>query len=415
MITIGLRALQYSGALDRIRLYKKIVLRVDFTGNPTRFDNRNIARGDNEFYDGIVVNYSQSKRWLKQHQRSLSRVGSSYQSDNWFKIFTRQEGMHKITGTSLSAAGITIASINLNSIRVYNNGGQELPRDIAVARPDTLIENAIRIVDLNSNGKLDSDDYILFYGRPVHYWEQLDGSDKFYKHYINHYTNENVYWLTWDNTTSGKRMAGKISTPLPEINPAEDFVGLHFHEDEINNPIDSGLNWFGRLMAGSSEQRYSVYLPNSNNVENNILMRFQCLGLSYGLHRFTLYLNNQFLSSFSFSGQRFESHQIEKTISLSSDGYNSFRIVYNGDTGESQVYIDWFEIQYKQKLVAENNYLRFNRIGSQPYQFTVTNFQNSQVEVYDVTDYQNVRLMENTAISSGSVSFADTTTRRKAV
>ncbi|HEX9973288.1 MAG TPA: type IX secretion system sortase PorU [bacterium] len=409
VVTIGLRTLQYSGALDRIRLYKKIVLRVDFTGNPGKFDNRTIAKEDNEFYDGIVVNYSQSKRWLKQHQRSLARVASAYQSDNWFKIITRQEGMHKITGTSLSAAGITIASINTNSIRVYNNGGQELPRDISAARPDTLIENAIRIVDLNNNGKLDSDDYILFYGRPVNYWEQLDGSEKFYKHYVNHYTNENVYWLTWDNTTNGKRMARKISTPLPEIDPAEDFVGLHFHEDEINIPLKSGLSWFGRLMAGSSEQRYSVYLPNSNNVENNVLFRFQSLGLSYGLHRFTLYLNNQFLSSFSFSGQRLESHQVEKTISLSPDGYNSLRIVYNGDTAESQAYIDWFEIQHKKKFIAENNYLRFNRIGSEPHKFTLTNFQNSPIEIYDVTDYKNVQLIQNTTISSGSVSFSDTT------
>lgn len=410
VITIGLRTLQYSGALNRIRLYKKIVLRVDFTGSAPRFDNRNIAKLDNEFYDGVVINYSQSKRWLKQHQRSLFRIGTIYQSDNWYKIITRQEGMHKITGASLATAGINIASINTNSIRVYNNGGQELPRDISVARPDTLIENAIRIIDLNSNGKLDSDDYLLFYGKPVNYWEPLGGSDKFYSHYINHYTNENVYWLTWDNATNGKRMAGKISAPLPEINPAEDFVGLHFHEDEINNHIDSGLNWFGRLMAGSGEQRYSVYLPNSNNVENNILLRFQCLGLSYGSHRFTLYLNNQFLSSFSFSGQRLESHQVEKTISLSSDGYNSFRIVYNGDTGESQVYIDWFEIQYKKKFVAENNLLRFNRIGKQPNKFTITNFQNSPVEAYDVTDFKNVQMIENAELSSGSISFTDTTT-----
>jgi len=410
VVTIGLRLLQYSGALDRIRLYKKIVLRIDFSGNTGKFESRNFAQLDNEFYDGIVVNYSQSKHWLKQRQSRLLRAKTTYQSNNWYKIMMRQEGMHKVTGASLTAVGINIATINMESIRIYNNGGRELPRNITATRSDTLIENAIRIVDLNNNGKLDSDDYILFYGQPVHHWEQLDGSDRFYQHYINHYTNENIYWLTWDNATKGKRIAAKNSSPQPQLVPAEDFVGLHFNEDEINNHLDSGLHWFGRLVAGNSEQRYSVYLPNANNVDNNVLFRFQCLGLSFGLHRFSLYLNNQFISSFSFSGNRLHSFEMEKTITLAPDGYNSVRIVYNGDTGASQAYIDWFEIQYKKNFIAENNYLRFNRTGSEPHKFAISNFKASPIEVYDVTNYQNVQTIENAEISSGGISFTDTTT-----
>lgn len=409
VVTLGLFPIQYSGATERIRRYKKIVLRIDFASNAGKFDNRNIVRGDHEFYDGIVVNYAHSKFWRKSPQRSLARISAAYQSENWYKIIVRQEGMHKLTGASLAAAGIAIASLNLQSMRLFNNGGLELPQDMAAVRSDTLIETAIRVIDVNNNGKFDNDDYILFYGRPVHHWGPPSGSVHFYKHYLNHYTNENVYWLTWDNVTPGKRMTTKVASQQSSIDPIADFVGLYFQEDEINNYLDSGLDWFGRLMAGNSEQRYSVYLPSSNNVENNLLIRFQALGLSYGSHRFSFYLNNQFISSFAFSGQRLETYQIEKTIIPSADGYNTLRIVYNGDTSESQAYIDWFEIQYKKKFIAEKNYLRFNRSGTASGKVTITNFQNSPIEAYDVTDYKNVRIITNATIASGAISFVDTT------
>lgn len=406
--TIELYALQFAGGLNRIKIHNKILVRVDFIGKSQSSIDSKDHIDDNEFYRGVIVNYPQSKKWLKQHPRDLKRIITSFQNENWYKISIRQEGLYKITGDDLSKIDIDLASIKTESIRIYNNGGRELPRSIAGPRPDSLIENAIRVIDLDNNGWFNSSDFILFYGKSVDNWEPLEGSNSFYQHYINHYTDENVYWLTWDNSSIGKRMENKVSTSFPDLNLAPDFLGLYYDEDNINNFLHSGLHWFGRLMAGSTEQGFSVYLPHPSDQENNVFFKFRGLGLTSGEHRFTIYLNNQLLTSFSFYGGRLETNEVQKTISLATNGYNSLKINYNGALSESQVYIDWFEIQYKKQFIAEGNYLIFNQTADGPQKYRITNFQEDQIMLYDITDWSDVKLITNAEVSSGNITFVDT-------
>jgi len=408
VITIKLNIMQFAGGQNRIRFYNKVLIRVDFDGEVKEsIGSRNVMRED-EFYRGVIVNFPQSKKWLKQHVKKVKRAGTSFQNDNWYKIYINQEGIYQITGSYLSKLGIDIESIKAQSIRIYNNGGRELPRSFATSRPDSLIENAIRVVDLNDDGKFESSDYVIFYGKAVNNWEPLNDSDSLYQHYINHYTNDNVYWLTWDSSSNGKRMENKISPTLPDLAVASNFWGLYYDEDEINNFLNSGLDWFGRLMVGTSEQGYSVPLPYPTDQEDIVNFRIRVLGLSSALHRFTIYINDNTLSSFEFYGNRLETHEIQKKVLLSPDGYNRLKIKYFGASSESQAYIDWFEIQYKKQFRAEDGYLIFNQTADGPQKYRITDFQGTQTDVYDITDWSNVQYISNTEISSGSVTFIDT-------
>jgi len=411
VLPIQLYTMQFAGKLDRIKIFNKIIVRIDFVGKLDSSIEVKRLIDDDEFYRGVVVNYPQSKKWLKKHEKKLKRATSSFQDENWYKISINEEGIYKITGDDLASRGVNIGSIKTESIRIHNNGGRELPRSLTAPRPDSLIENAIHVVDSNNNGKFENSDYILFYGKAVDNWNPLEGSNDFYQHYINHYTSENIYWLTWNNNGVGRRMQNKASPSFPDLNITPDFLGLDYDEDEINNFLNSGLNWFGRLVAGNTEQGYSVYLPNPNNQLNNVYFRFQCLGITSGTHNFTIYLNNQLLTNFSFSGSdRLETHEVQNTISLSENGYNSLKIKYSSASSESQVYVDWFEIQYKKQIIADNNYLLFNQTADGPQKYRITNFQNNQIEVYDITDWLNVQLVTNTELLSGTVTFADAAT-----
>jgi len=417
VVKINLLTMQFSGQSERIKLLNKIIFQINFLGKANApIERRNIV-ADEEFYKGVVVNYPQSKRWLKKHVKNLKRTNAFFQHENRYKISVRQDGIYKVSGSDLSTIGVNIDSINPESIRIYNNGGRELPQSLTAPRPDSLIENAIRFIDLNNNGKVEDSDYILFYGKAVDNWEPHEDSTDFYQHYINHYTHENIYWLTWTGDNTGKRMQNKPSLSAPDIEIAPDFWGLYYDEDEINNLFNSGYHWFGRLMAGNSEQGYSVYLPHPNNHENNVFFRFQCLGVTTGSHSFTVYLNNKLLTNVSFSGSyHLETHEKLSTIPLSKDGYNSLKIKYNNVSSESKAYVDWLEIQYKRQLIADDNYLFFNQTADGPQKYSITNFQNDNIEVYDITDWSNVQLVTNTEISAGAVVFVDADTgfpRRK--
>ena len=406
VVKIDVFPVQFAGRLERIKLVNNIVIRIDFTGDVRTPVQNKLGRNDDEFYRGLVINYSQSRRWLKKHIPSLKRTNTLLQNENWYKISIRQEGIYKISGSDLSAVGISTTSINPASIRIFNNGGRELPRSLNAARPDSLIENAIRAIDQNNNKIFDDADYILFYGKAVNNWEAHPDSANFYQHYLNHYIHDNIYWLTWTDNGSGKRMETNPSTSVPGAEIAPDFWGLYFDEDEINNLFSSGYHWFGRLITGNSQQGYSVYLPDPANRENNVFFRFRCLGVTRGSHSFTVYLNNQLLTNISFSGSyRLETHEVTGTIQLAADGYNSLKLKYNNNSPEDKAYVDWYEIQYRKQFIAEDNYLIFNQSARGAYKYQIANFPNDNIEVYEITDWANAKRITNAEIASGSVTF----------
>ena len=326
-----------------------------------------------------------------------------------YKITIQDEGIYKITGSDLAQLGVDIASIDPNTIQIFNNGGRELPRDITQHRPDSLIENAIRVID-GGDGSFNSSDYILFYGRPTNYWEAENDSSIYFQHYINHYTDKNVYWLSWGNGKNGKRMENRETSTNPNLAADFDFLDRHFDEDEINNFFESGLDWFGRLMAGSKTISYSAYLPKANNIHNNAYFRIRFLGMTSGTHRFNFYFNGDFFASYSFGGDQLKTFEKLVTLNFSETGYNNLKIEYIGGSPESQVYVDWYEIQYRKKFIAEDNFLWFAQDEEGPQKYHISNFASNQIEVYDITDWSNVQLLTNTEIVSGSVTFVDEAT-----
>lgn len=405
---VQVNPVQAKSGLNQITLYKRMIFRVNFNGNGegSSFTIRKLH--DEEFYRNVVVNFEQSRNWRKPKMRKLSRKNSVFQSGEALKISVRREAMYKVTGSDLQSAGIDIGSINPNSFRLFNNGGRELPQSITANRADSLIENAIRVYD-GGDGIFNDTDYIVFYGKSVNGWEPLAETSPYYQHYLNHYTEFNVYFLTWSGSTRGKRMAGRVSVSEPSLLPAPYTLGLYYKEDEINNYLDSGLHWFGRLMAGTNdEQGYSAYLPNARTSQNNMYFRFQFHTLTSGHHQFNILLNDQLVDVITISSRRLQTDTISKILSLSASGYNSLKIQYHGDTSESQAYVDWFEIQYEKELAAEDNFLFFHQVDDGPEKYRVTNFTSNLIEVYDITDSENVQYVTNTEIASGTVTFVDT-------
>ena len=411
VIQLFVKPIVFSGRQNKIRIYKSIVIRVNFTGNYTApvGELSSVRPRENEFYQGLISNYSQSKKWLKKTKKRTNLKKSKMLDEFYYKAIVSEEGFYKISGNDLAALGADLNSIDPNTIRVYNNGGTELPRGVLETRPDSLIENSIRVVD-GGDGSFDSSDYILFYGRPVNHWEPLNEASDYYAHYINHYTKNNVYWVTWGNEKIGRRMTSRAASANPDLTANFNYYGRYYDEDEINNFLDSGLEWFGRLMAGVQSQGYSAYLPDANNIPNNAFFRIRLVGMTSGTHRFNFYLNDQFFSSYSFNGSQSKTYETETTMQFSESGYNNLRIEYTGYSPESQVYIDWFEIQYKKVFEANDNFIWFPQVGDGEQKYRVTNFESNEIEIYDVSNWAEVQMVSNTEISSGSVTFVDNLT-----
>jgi len=405
VLPIKVNTIQFEPAKNRINILDKIEFRINFKGIVSQTAKMPDIK-DDEFYHGLITNYSQSKKWLKEHPHKMALKKSFLESDAWYKIEIKDEGIYKISGSDLVDKGVDIGSINPKTLRIYNNGGKELPRNLSVTRPDSLIENSIRVIG-EDDSTFNNSDYILFYGRPVEHWDFISDTSNFYEHYINHYTDKNVYWLTWGGGKTGKRIENKATEANSNLDANYDFWGRYKDEDELNNFLESGLDWFGRLMAGNQDQVYSLYLPFANNVNNNVYFKIRCLGLTSGNHRFSLYFNNEYFAAFSFTGNQLYTYDLTTTLPLSESGYNNLKIQYNGYTPESQVYLDWIEAQYRKQYSAENNFLWFSQFQDGPQKYRITNFTSNQIDVYDISDWQEIKLITNTETVSGAVTFVD--------
>ncbi|MFZ5515850.1 MAG: type IX secretion system sortase PorU [Candidatus Zhuqueibacterota bacterium] len=404
---IQVHPIQAVGAKNQIKIYKSIVIRMDFNGSGGQSGVSKQSLPDEEFFRGVVVNFDQSEKWQKPRPQKSVRKASGLQMGEALKITIREEGLYKITGKDLQSAGVDISAINSGSLRLFNNGGRELSQSITAQRPDSLTEMAIRVFD-GGDGAFNTSDYLVFYGQSVNGWEPLSETSPYYKHYIHHYTEDNIYFLTWDGTRAGRRMASRISQSDPMLTPTTYTLGIYYKEDEINNYLDSGTYWFGRLMAGNSdEQGYSAYLPHARTSQNSMFFRFQFHTLTYNIHQFNVLLNDQLVDIITVNGTRLYTETVSKILSLSASGYNSLKIQYHGDTSESQAYIDWFEIQYQTGFVAEDNALLFHQVDDGASKYRITNFTSNLIEVYDVTDAGDVQYISNPEIASGTVTFVD--------
>ncbi|MDZ7265306.1 MAG: type IX secretion system sortase PorU, partial [candidate division KSB1 bacterium] len=67
----------------------------------------------------------------------------------------------------------------------------------------------------------------------------------------------------------------------------------------------------------------------------------------------------------------------------------------------------WFEIQYKKQFIADDNQLRFSQAGDNSAKFQLSNFSESSIEIYDISDAADVQFITNTEIMGTSVTFVE--------
>jgi hypothetical protein len=113
---------------------------------------------------------------LLSSQNHFVVSNSVMSTGDWYRIEIKDdqhgnsEGIYKITKSILEGAGINLSGADPRTIRMYGNGGDMLPEDISVPRPEDLNEMKIYIEGEN-DGTFDPQDYILFYAQSINKWK----------------------------------------------------------------------------------------------------------------------------------------------------------------------------------------------------------------------------------------------------
>lgn len=387
---------------NKILLFNEIVFKVNFTSGLIS------QKPADNFSEFEILNFEVARFW-SQSGSSLNKtnnINSVLSSGRWFRFEINEEGFYRITRSQLSAYGIDPNSVDPRTIKIYNNGGKVLPESNSASRPFDLVENAILVVG-EEDGKFNEGDYILFYGRGIHFFD-YDNDGKTIIRFFHPYSKSNYYWIT-SGGARGKRMDKKNSlsqTANYQQNSTVAFIG--FEEDKINL-LKSGRQFVGDNFTASLNQRtyinkldnrissepikYSFrFVVNSStnltlNVSENGNQLLNDLLFGYGNQKYTV--GREYFRNLVFQGNLPDNRSVL-----------TFRI--NPSAQTSVGYLDYFTIEYRKELKAtDDNLLVFSDQVNGVVEYLLSGFSSTNFRVFDITDHSNVKVVDNFIQLSG--------------
>ena len=329
----------------------------------------------------------------------------------YVKIPIFKDGIYRVTRSGLESIGVDVSSIDCTTFRLFESG-KEIPLYVEGER----------------DGKLDSTDFIEFYGTKNYSkksYRTINADGEPYNPFINLYTDTSFYFLTWGGQ-KGKRILvssesySMISdtlnfhTAFEHFEVDAGFGGLSTDLMKNQDPhwIETDLWYWGGISSGS---QVNFSFDAINRIPNRTAKFYlKIIGSASGTitnaHNLNLILNSEVIDSKIIS--RNERAQLRGTVNSSRlmDGTNTLTLknIENGNTPNSVVY-DWYDVEYSQKLAANNNFLQMNFLNdiTPGIKFIkIENFTLPKASVYKLTP-QYKRIV-NFSIKNGILLFEDT-------
>jgi hypothetical protein len=409
---------QYQSSTKTLKRYSKIVVRIDFGAKELSPD----LSGNTEWAESSLLNFNVARRWTTAARLKKSAAANSIlSSGTWVKLEVTEEGMYAVTSSYLRAIGIDPASLNaITDVKIFGADGRNLPENIGASRPADLPQVAVEYVDKNSNTKFDTDDYLLFYGNGVTGWS-YNPLNKRFTNYVNPYTFSNSYFLSV-GTSAPVRTMSTAAVTAASGGVLEQTIGKVAFDEEKFNFVYSGQQWFSPPM-GANESRVISNKLTGRAAGTSVLYRFSLLSRSNALSQFIMEESGAPLTSAYISGKSEgdlssstssyaeESGVIETTaIPALPENRSNIKVTYSVSSTIASGFIDWVNIFYTQKLSAESDLLMFSAPDTAGVvEMAVSGFTTNNVNVYEVSDPNNVRKITTTASQlSGSFTMKDT-------
>lgn len=342
----------------------------------------------------------------EKHKAGKYAASSCLSGGHWVKVKITEDGIYKITYSQLVSMGISDPS----HPRVFGNGGNMLPMNSALPRPDDLIENAIWL-EKGTDAVFNQGDYLLFFAKGPVEWK-YNSDEQMFLHARHIYSDAAYYYITSDAGT------GKSIAIMEEITEAENvtvtaYDNYAFHELDKVNLIKSGREWFEPMLS-YGENEFSFVFPNLLPARE-VKMKSRLLSRSAINSSFLVKADGEGIGSVELSGvnissttsdyastntsiHRFETDDDAVDISLAfqNNGYNG-----------AECWLDYLVMNSRSQLVMTGSQMHFRDMESvgpgNISSFQVADAQSSS-RVWDTTDPYNVQEIPVTFVS-GTLQF----------
>ncbi len=323
--------------------------------------------------------------------------------ERW-KILVNRDGLYRITGADLEAAGINLLDIDFRNIRLTS-----YDRDIA------LFPVGWR------DGQFNRQDYIEFWGQ----YNRQRFSDTSPDLYEDPFTATRIYWLSWEKRglwmaeesgQFGNLQPGEYTRPYSFLETVH-FEKDHYY-DRLSNVTGDTLrdHWFWDTGISSGKKvDYPFMLAHPDDQSQlPVSARIMFSGRTTVVnipHDVSVYLNDSYLVSHQWFGQNIADLYSGAGASINgadlNDGENRLSVVNNvGPQTYDFVMLNWFEITYPRLYRAHNDLIKFTippDAKQGKFLFRIDGFSRSDIHVYklhqskivggvieEITDFNNV-------------------------
>jgi hypothetical protein len=177
-----------------------------------------------------------------QTSKPVYASSSVLSSGKWFRVAVTADGIYRIDYSDLKKLGLE----NPSNPRLFGNNAGQLSYYNDNKAPDDLKELAI-FTETGSDGIFNEGDYLLFYGQSPGRWifDKASGDFDFLRH---NYSDTAFYFIT-SGQVQGKRIV-TAEVPMAPVNYySEASDALYIHENETENLLHSGREWYQPVLA----------------------------------------------------------------------------------------------------------------------------------------------------------------------
>jgi hypothetical protein len=436
--TLRLRAARYNAANETIEIPQLVRVVLEF--DPFQTPTASVESAPEQHFVRLL-NASQASSWrVPMPSAPLSDlVNSTVENQNGkqsaqvqsdaitgaLRIGTEREGMYRITAQQLRDAGLAVSASDVSTLRLFGNGGAELPQSVTAAATNAMNEQPL-IVETDAAGSLTA---ITFYGAAPN---GFVANGKVIRHFVNTYSKRNFYLLTVGGSVKGKRADFAESPARADVSPTW-YTARTFKDDDIFNPYEegtgqgSGRRWFGQSFSSGVKQRFETPLP---NLVTNAGPIFYTMALAWSsplgsdTDGGTMLVQESGQSVFPQAVRLpFSTYEYSVGTIVSQSGFVPATAITNNRSQLDFLYmsedargdvagtLDWYEIHYPRSFVAVDNQLDFfaeaQRTGilvqnalRYTAEYTATGFTGTPY-IVEVTNRADPQFVKNAAAAQG--------------
>ena len=346
----------------------------------------------------LNYSYNASNRTVYNSSNYNSETNSMFSSGKWYKFKVEKSGVHKIDGNFLSNLGIDLQNVNPNQIKIYGHGGDALPLANAENTPTDPPQIALKIVS-SSNSNFSRSDYLLFYAEGTRTYNEENDS------HINPYSDYSYYYITVEGEPgiriqNMQEPSGTASQIITSYNSAQ------FHEEDDFSPAKVGRRWFGNRFDIQNQQSFSFNFPDIvQGSEYTVIVKTGAVSSSSTSMQININGQENHLLTYSPINDPvfLVTRDLERSLTTNNSAIQVQMKYNNSGNPSSTAYLDYIRVEALEHLKGKNEQFLFsnkevkNMFGIGEYR--MSSAQNIS-EVWDITDWQNIRSKQNNGSSN---------------